>query len=110
MPTGVEQVADEAVRRARAATGFLVVFLAVIAAAYTVEGDSDASIVAQGVSGMACFLASLRAVRHGYRHGHREGRTAGYLGLAVTTAGIGWAAAVALRPDRPVSGITRSTR
>lgn len=98
MATGVEEIADEAVRRARAARGFLVIFVVAIAATYAARGYSDYRYFAAGVTGLVCFLTSLSAVRHGYRYGHREGRAAGYLGLFLTTGGIGWAIAVALRP------------
>lgn len=100
MATGVHEIADEAVRRARAARGFLVVFLAVVAMSYTVDGYSDGRMVANGIAGLACFLASVSAVGHGYRYGHREGRTVAYIGLALTTGGIGLVVALALRPQR----------
>ncbi|HEX8004736.1 MAG TPA: hypothetical protein VF519_18770 [Mycobacteriales bacterium] len=108
----VTAVADEAVRRARVATGFLVVHVAALgyAGVTAARGDLVLARFDLAVTGLLCLVTSMRALRHGYQHGHRVGRRVAYLGLLLTTSFVGVAIAVALRPPPGVSRITAPDR
>lgn len=109
MTTGVERVADEAVRRGRAARWFLAAYGAAGAYAYVMRPVPDSGYLALRVIGLACFVVSARALWHGYVHRHREGRVAATIGVLAHPWGL-LALVVLMMARVDVRDVTRQTR